>query len=96
MAVASPRLFDVELERRTLLRRARGGRAGPGASAPPAVRAAELALVEIVAHLPLEAGFLQKLEGRIDLGFSFAKANLETRWTLNCESTTGAAATRES
>ena len=38
-----------------------------------------------MAILPLEAGFLQKLEGRIDLGFSFAKANLETRWTLNSE-----------
>ena len=35
--------------------------------------------------MPLEARFWQKLDGNVDLGFSFAKANLETRWTLNSE-----------
>jgi putative salt-induced outer membrane protein YdiY len=86
VAVASPRLFEVEIDDGAryfgALQEAAPGRvrvAAPGA-AP-----IELALVNIVHMMPLEARFWQKLDGNIDLGFSFAKANLETRWTLNSE-----------
>jgi hypothetical protein len=42
-----------------------------------------LSLNVIVRMEPVEAGFLQRLDGNIDLGFSCAGANVETRWTLN-------------
>jgi hypothetical protein len=86
VAVASPRLFEVEI--------ANGARyfgslaeVAPGQVrvVPPGGTPFDLALSDVVHMMPLEARFWQKLEGRIDLGFSFAKANLETRWTLNSE-----------
>ncbi len=32
---------------------------------------------------PIEASFWNRLDGNVDFGFSFNKAELETRWTLN-------------
>ncbi len=86
MAVASPRLFDVEVESGSryfgALEEVAPGRVRV---VPPGGVPVELTLVEIVSMMPLEARFWQKLDGNVDLGFSFAKANLETRWTLNSE-----------
>ena len=86
VAVASPRLFEVEVENGSryfgALEEVAPGRVRV---APPGGVAVELTLVEVVHMMPLEARFWQKLDGNVDLGFSFAKANLETRWTLNSE-----------
>ena len=45
----------------------------------------DLALDDIVRITPLEASLWQRMNGHIDLGFSFAKADLETRYTLNAD-----------
>ncbi len=39
----------------------------------------------VVKMTQLEAGFLARLEGYVDLGFSFARANRATEWTLGAE-----------
>jgi putative salt-induced outer membrane protein YdiY len=86
VAVASPRLFEVEIDDGAryfgALEEAAPGRVRV---VPPGAAPFELALANVVHMMPLEARFWQKLDGNVDLGFSFAKANLETRWTLNTE-----------
>ncbi len=42
----------------------------------------------VVRLTQLEAGFWARLEGYVDLGFSFARANRATEWTLGGEATT--------
>ncbi len=39
----------------------------------------------VVRLTQLEAGFLARLEGYVDLGFNFARANRATQWTLGSE-----------
>jgi hypothetical protein len=39
----------------------------------------------IIRITPLEATLWTRLDGNVDFGFSFSKADLETRWTLNAE-----------
>lgn len=83
--VASPRVFEVELSdgRRyfgslsgTVRRRLVVGAAPHGLA---------LNMDDVIRLTPLEAGFWHRLDGHIDFGFSFNKADLETRWTLNAE-----------
>jgi putative salt-induced outer membrane protein YdiY len=85
--ISSPRIFEVETS---------GGARFYGAlvdvSSPRRIRvvpaaapATELSLDDVVRMEPIEASFWQRIDGRVDLGFSFAKADLETRWTLNGE-----------
>jgi putative salt-induced outer membrane protein YdiY len=83
--LASPRVFEVELEDG---RRYYGSldvvaprrlRVGPAATGP------EFDMRAIIRITPLEATFWTRLDGNVDLGFSFSKADLETRWTLNAE-----------
>ncbi|BCS33115.1 hypothetical protein TBR22_A23420 [Luteitalea sp. TBR-22] len=47
----------------------------------------DVALGDIVRITPVEAGIWHQFDGSIDLGFSFAKANRETRYTLNASNT---------
>lgn len=42
-----------------------------------------LPLTEIVILVPIGSGFWRRMDGSLDVGFSFAQANLETRGTLN-------------
>ena len=42
-----------------------------------------LPLTEIVNLVPIGSGFWRRVDGSLDVGFSFAQANLETRATLN-------------
>jgi hypothetical protein len=42
-----------------------------------------LVLLDIVRISPLEASFWSRIDGNIDVGFSFAQASKETQWTLN-------------
>ena len=45
----------------------------------------DVPLDDVVLLTPIEASFWQRLDGHVDLGFSFAKADLETRYTLNAD-----------
>ena len=45
----------------------------------------ELQFDDIVRITPIEASIWQRMDGHVDLGFSFAKADLETRYTLNAD-----------
>ena len=45
----------------------------------------ELQFDDIVRITPIEASLWQRMDGHVDLGFSFAKADLETRYTLNAD-----------
>jgi putative salt-induced outer membrane protein YdiY len=83
--LTSPRMFEVELGdgRRyygslevVAPRRLRVGPVGTGA---------ELDMHAIIRITPLEATLWTRLDGNVDFGFSFNKADLETRWTLNAE-----------
>lgn len=85
-SVVSPRTFEVELidGRRlfgVLVSAAAGRLSVVTAGLPPR----DVALAEVVRLLPLEASFWQRVDGHVDLGFSFAKADLETRYTLNAD-----------
>ncbi|MEE8161496.1 MAG: DUF481 domain-containing protein [Acidobacteriota bacterium] len=46
---------------------------------------ATLQLPSVVHMTPLESGFLGRLEGYLDLGFSFMRANRALQWTLGSE-----------
>ena len=81
--VTSPRVFEVELQdgqryygvlETVAPRRLRVGPAGTGT---------ELDMDAIIRITPIEASFWHRLDGNVDFGFSFNKAELETRWTLN-------------
>lgn len=52
---------------------------------PAGAASVELSLDDIVRIAPFDSTFWQRLDGHVDLGFSFAKANLETSWTLNAD-----------
>lgn len=84
--IVSPRLFEVEREDGTV-------HYGALAALPPGgVRVevspgagVDLQFHEIVRITPIEASVWQRMDGHVDLGFSFAKADLETRYTLNAD-----------
>jgi hypothetical protein len=42
-----------------------------------------LRLGDVIRLTPIGASVWERMDGNIDLGFSFSQANLETRWTLN-------------
>ena len=44
-------------------------------------------LAEVTALVPIGGSVWSRMDGNIDLGFSFAQANLETHWTLNSAAT---------
>jgi hypothetical protein len=46
-----------------------------------------LDLNEIIRLTPIGSSFWARVDGNIDLGFSFTQADLETRWTLNSSAT---------
>jgi hypothetical protein len=52
---------------------------------PAAAPAVELSLDDVVRITPFDLTFWQRIDGHVDLGFSFAKADLETSWTLNTD-----------
>jgi hypothetical protein len=83
--LASPREFEVERSGGqrfygTLIelpeRRVRVEAGGAGIDLP---------LEDVVRITPIEAGFWQRTDGHIDVGFNFNKASLETRWSLNAD-----------
>lgn len=83
--IVSPRQFEVERADGTLhfgvLAAQPGGvrvEVSPGAGI-------DLLFDEIVRITPIEASLWQRMDGHVDLGFSFAKADLETRYSLNAD-----------
>ena len=84
----SPRAYQIEVE---------GGQRYFGSLAPGGPRrlrieraaapATEIGLDEIVRIAPIEATIWQQMDGHIDTGVNFAKANRETRLTLNADNT---------
>ena len=46
-----------------------------------------LALADITALVPIASRFWNRIDGNLDLGFSFAQANLEAHWTFNAGTT---------
>jgi hypothetical protein len=84
--IVSPRQFEVERADGTrhfgtlvsLQARRLRVEAAPGVGV-------DLSLDDIVRIMPMEASVWQRMNGHIDLGFSFAKADLETRYTLNAD-----------
>ena len=47
----------------------------------------QLALADVIRITPMGSSFWARMDGNIDLGFSFTQAELETRWTLNSSTT---------
>lgn len=82
-AVGSPDFWDIELDDLTRV----FGSLEPG-SEPGTVRivsdgeSQEVRLVRIVQMTSIDAGFWSKLDGFLEFGFSFAKANNVTNYTL--------------
>jgi hypothetical protein len=58
---------------------------GPGAVVITGLLGGDTALqlVEVVRISPLGESFWNRIDGRVDLGFSFAQASQQTQWTLN-------------
>lgn len=84
--LSTPRVFEVETGGGDryfgALQDASPGRVRVAPSGAPSV---ELPLADIILITPFDATFWQRIDGHVDLGFSFAKASLETSWTLNAD-----------
>lgn len=81
--LASPRLFEVELADGQRYFGALGGTVSRRLVVGVGAGAIDLSMDDVIRITPLEAGFWHRIDGSIDAGFSFNKAELETRWTLN-------------
>ena len=46
-----------------------------------------LKMVEVISLVPIGRSLWKRIDGGVDVGFSFAQANLETHWTLNGNAT---------
>jgi len=86
--LTSPREFEVTLQSGE---RFYGSLSGPmpGALTVTAADGSNLVfqLAEVTGLVPIGASLWSRMDGNIDLGFSFAQANLETHWTLNAATT---------
>jgi len=84
----SPRVFEIEVASGAIYY-------GSLAAAPAGqvtVRQSDgstrlLRLQEVIRITPIGSSAWARMDGNIDLGFSFAQADLETRWTLNSTAT---------
>jgi hypothetical protein len=81
--LASTRLYEVELSDGQRYFGALGGTVPRRLLVGVGAGAMDLAMDDVIRITPLEAGFWHRIDGNIDAGFSFNKADLETRWTLN-------------
>src|SRR5262245_22151389 len=85
VAVTSPRDFEVTLDTGARLH-------GPVAAStvaetvsvtPAAGASAVVPLMTIAGLVPIGRSLWSRMDGNVDVGFSFAQANLETHWTFN-------------
>jgi len=88
-ALTSPREFEIRLQSGDRLYGTLGPASRPGeltvagAIGPPEV----VGLLDVVAIVPIGSSLWNRMDGNLDLGFSFAEANVETHWTLNGSAT---------
>ena len=89
VAVNSPRVFEVTLASGARYYGGLGSAAGPGevALSLGGGPVTTLKLVDIISLVPIGSNFWKRVDGSMDVGFSFAQANLETHWTFNAGAT---------
>jgi len=87
VGLTSPRFFELQLTSgRHLFGSLASGPAGQLMVSLNGVTTT-LPLAEVIRLIPIGASFWSRVDGGVDAGFSFAQANLETRWTFNGEAT---------
>ena len=79
----SPATYEVQLASGATL----FGSLSSPAAGQLGVGGSVVSLSEVFSLTPIEAGFWQKLDGTIDLGFSFTQADQFTQWSLNSTTT---------
>jgi uncharacterized protein DUF481 len=82
--LTSPRNFEVTVESGDRYY----GSLGTGAPGELVVSvlggsALTLRLAEVISLVPIGSSVWSRMDGNVDVGFSFAQANVETHWTLN-------------
>jgi Protein of unknown function, DUF481 len=84
-ALTSPREFEVTLETGDRLYGSLVASTSPDTVVvTPVVGAPEVVpLATIVELVPIGRSLWSRMDGNVDVGFSFAQANLETHWTFN-------------
>jgi hypothetical protein len=84
-ALTSPREFEVSLETGERLYGSLVASTSPDTVVvTPAVGTPEVVpLMAIVGLVPIGRSLWSRMDGNVDVGFSFAQANLETHWTFN-------------
>jgi hypothetical protein len=83
--LASPREFEVALGTgdRYYGTLARSGTAGELIVGQAGGINQTLALADVISIVPIGDSLWSRMDGNVDVGFSFAQANLETHWTFN-------------
>lgn len=81
--VVSPRVYEVEADDGSRYFGALSGAVSRRLIVGAGATVVDIDMGHVIRITPLEASFWQRLDGNVDLGFSFNKADLETRWTLN-------------
>ncbi|HEY7289137.1 MAG TPA: DUF481 domain-containing protein [Vicinamibacterales bacterium] len=81
--IVSPAQFEIELSSGDFLFGTLDSAAAGSMTVHTQTGDVVVTLLQVVRLSPLEAGFWQRLDGAMDLGFSFAQADALTQWTLN-------------
>jgi len=89
LGVTSPRVFEVTLASGD---RYYGGLGWSGVAGDLVLTVGggpvtTLKLADVTSLVPIGSSFWKRIDGNMDLGFSFAQANLETHWTVNAGAT---------
>jgi len=89
VGVSSPRVFEVTLASgdRYYGSLGRSGGAGDLVLSLGGGPDTTLKLADIIALVPIGSSFWKRIDGSMDVGFSFSQANLETHWTFNAGAT---------
>jgi Protein of unknown function, DUF481 len=89
VGVYSPRIFEVTVVSGDRYYGVLGSTAAAGEAALSlgGGSVTTLKLTDIISLVPIGSSFWKRVDGSMDLGFSFAQANLETHWTFNAGAT---------
>ena len=83
--ITSPARYEVELATGVRLFGELSAPAAGKLRVGPAVGGVVVDMIQVIGFAPIEASFLRRLDGSIDLGFSFTQANQLVQWTFNTE-----------